>query len=363
MKKYKICVYAICKNEEKFVDRWMDSVSEADKVIVLDTGSTDSTVDKLIARGAKVTVEEIKPWRFDIARNKSLDLVPKDADICVCIDIDEVLNKGWRKKLEELWEPDLNQLLYIYNWSFDQYGKPAVSFYYEKIHDRHNYVWHHPVHEVLKYIGKETEKKKTTDDIILSHYPDSSKSRSQYLSLLELSVKEDSEDDRNTHYLGREYMYNSRWQEAIDTLHKHLNLKRATWKAERAASMRYMGRCYKALGYLEEARLWFGKAITECPEVREGLVELGTFEYEQGNYGSAVYLLKNALTIKEKSKSYINESFCWDSTIYDILSVCCYNLELYEESYGYVCKALKMNPKDQRIKNNKKMISEKANLK
>ena len=36
MNKYKICVYAICKNEEKFVDRWYNTVKEADKVIVLD---------------------------------------------------------------------------------------------------------------------------------------------------------------------------------------------------------------------------------------------------------------------------------------------------------------------------------------
>ena len=36
MNKYKVCVYAICKNEEKFVDRFMDSVSAADKVFVLD---------------------------------------------------------------------------------------------------------------------------------------------------------------------------------------------------------------------------------------------------------------------------------------------------------------------------------------
>ena len=47
MNKYKICVYAICKNEEKFVDRWYESIKDADKIIVLDTGSTDSTVKKL----------------------------------------------------------------------------------------------------------------------------------------------------------------------------------------------------------------------------------------------------------------------------------------------------------------------------
>ena len=57
MGKFKVCVYAICKNEAQFVDRWMDSMSEADSVVVLDTGSTDDTVEKLRRRGAQVTVE------------------------------------------------------------------------------------------------------------------------------------------------------------------------------------------------------------------------------------------------------------------------------------------------------------------
>ena len=43
----KICVYAISKNESKFVDRCVDSMSEADDIYVLDTGSTDDTVEKL----------------------------------------------------------------------------------------------------------------------------------------------------------------------------------------------------------------------------------------------------------------------------------------------------------------------------
>ena len=91
MKKLKICVYAISKNEEKFVERWMKSVSEADEVYVLDTGSTDNTPKLLKDLGAKVTIKEIKPWRFDVARNESLNLVPENCDICVCIDIDEVI--------------------------------------------------------------------------------------------------------------------------------------------------------------------------------------------------------------------------------------------------------------------------------
>ena len=97
MGKYKICVYAIAKNESKFVKRWVDSMQEADAIYVLDTGSTDDTAQKLKELGVNVKIEKITPWRFDIARNKSLELVPKDTDICVCTDLDEVLQKGWRK--------------------------------------------------------------------------------------------------------------------------------------------------------------------------------------------------------------------------------------------------------------------------
>ena len=99
MNKYKICVYAICKNEEQFVEKWVKSMSEADKIIVLDTGSTDKTVSKLKSAGATVYEERITPWRFDTARNRSLELVPDDIDICVCVDLDERFESGWRLSL------------------------------------------------------------------------------------------------------------------------------------------------------------------------------------------------------------------------------------------------------------------------
>ena len=106
----KICVYAIAKNEEQFVDRWMDSMREADWVCVLDTGSTDRTVEKLADRGAVVRQEAVSPWRFDAARNRSMELIPPDTDICVCTDLDEVFRPGWRNLLENAWEPGAEQL-------------------------------------------------------------------------------------------------------------------------------------------------------------------------------------------------------------------------------------------------------------
>lgn len=346
----KIYVYAISKNEEKFIDRWMDSVNEADDVFVLDTGSTDKTVEKLLKRGAKVQKANINPFRFDVARNKSLDMVPEDADICLCIDIDEVIEKGWRKKLEEIWNPTLTKLRYNYIWSFDEYGNPAVNFYSEKIHIKKGYRWTNPVHEVLTYKG--TENVITTDDFTIKHYPDSSKSRGLYLSLLEMSVQENPDNDRNMHYLGREYMYYQKYNKCIDTLIKHLELPSATWKDERSASMRFIARSYKALGRIREARMWLELAKEETPYLREPFVESALLEYEKENYDAAIKNIKIALNIEKPYKNYINEPFCYDGTIYDILSLSLFNTNKKAEAIYYLEKALDYDPNNERLKNN-----------
>ena len=358
MNKYKICVYAICKNEEKFVERWVNSVKEADEIYVLDTGSMDNTVEELKKRGVIVSQKEINPWRFDVARNLSLDMVPNDADICVCIDLDEVLEVGWRKKLEKIWNIDINRLRYNYNWSLDDKNNTIVNFYIEKIHTRNNYKWIHPVHEVLKYTGNGTERFITTDDITVNHYPDNNKSRSNYLPLLELSVKESPNNDRNMHYLGREYMYYGRWNECIDTLINHLNLPSATWKDERSASMRFIARSYINLKRYDEARMWLDKAIREAPYLRDPYVERALLEYQLSNYKEVEKYAKEALKIRKHEKNYINEPFSWNHTIYDLLSISLFYQGKLEESLFYSEKALRMSPNDDRLIKNNKIIKE-----
>jgi len=359
MKKYKIAVYAITKNEEKHVDRWVGSMGEADAIYVLDTFSTDKTVEKLKKYDkVHVTTKKYNPWRFDKARNDSLNLIPKDFDICVCTDLDEIFEKGWRKKLEECWMKDTTRLQYNYNWSFDENGRPLVNFYISKIHARTGYTWTHPVHEVLTPTTTR-DNVITTNDITVNHYPDNKKSRGSYLPLLELSVKEDPDDDRNMHYLGREYMYYGKWNEAIDTLIKHLSLPRALWKDERCASMRFIGRCYKNMHRYEEAKMWYKKASEEAPYLRDSYIEMALLYYELEDWENVIKEVNRALHIKVKTKSYINEVFSWNETPYDLLAISYYNIGNYVLAYKYSTLALKENPHDKRLKNNKAIIREK----
>ncbi len=356
MNKYKVCVYAICKNEEKFVERFVESCKGADAIYVLDTGSTDNTVSKLKDLGVNVETKIIDPWRFDVARNLSLDMIPNEFDICICLDLDEVLISGWRETLEKEWKNNTNRLRYIYNWHLDEFDNPLVSYSGEKIHSRTGYKWIHPVHEILQFNG-DYEKIIRTDNLIIHHYPDSTKSRASYLPLLELAVEENPFNDRNVHYLGREYMYYKQWNKSIDMLIRHLNMKSAVWKDERSASMRFIARCYESLGRHDEVRMWLDKAIKEAPHLRDPLIERAMFEYKVKNWNDVIKYSSAALKIKSHERTYINEVFSWNETVYDLLSLGYYYTKEYKLALDNIKLALEIAPNDERLISNMQIIN------
>ena len=132
----KIAVYSIALNEAKFAERWADCAAEADYRVVADTGSTDDTVALLRGKGVDVQTISIRPWRFDRAREANLALVPADADVAICLDLDEVLLPGWRASLEKAWVPDTTRLRHPFVWNWTPDGKPLNTLYGHRIHAR-----------------------------------------------------------------------------------------------------------------------------------------------------------------------------------------------------------------------------------
>lgn len=354
---YKVCVYAICKNEEKFADRWMDSMGEADLVVVLDTGSEDGTAERLRARGAQVTVEQILPWRFDAARNRSLELVPEDVDLCVCTDLDEVFRPGWREALEQAWRPDCGRVSYRYTWSFQPDGSEGVVFWSDKIHARRGYRWVHPVHEVLQWVGEGAPgPTAAAEGVQLDHHPDPEKSRGQYLNLLELSVEEDPEDDRNMHYLGREYLFRGRWEDSIRILKRHLAMPQAVWRDERAASMRFLARACLALGRQNEALEWYLRAAAEAPYLREPWVELARLLYQREEWDGVLYAAGQALAVQERPRTYICEPEAWGSLLHDLRCQAFYHTGRPILALEEARRALALSPKDRRLRENVELL-------
>ena len=342
----KIAVYTIALNEQQFVERWYSSAKEADYLLIADTGSTDLTVKYAENLGINVIKIAIKPWRFDDARNAALAALPGDVTYAIALDMDEQLQPGWRQELEQV-PSNVTRPRYKYTWSWKEDGTEGLTYGGDKIHARFGYRWKHPVHEVL--VGD--NEVQGWCGLEIHHHPDNTKSRSQYLPLLELAVREAPNDDRNTFYYARELYFNGRNDEAYKEFKRHLKLPTATWKPERAASMRYLAKLSKDNSTRKE---WLQRAVVEAPDRREARVELAQFYYESAQWATGLFYAKSALNIKEKPLEYLCEEDAWGFLPYDLGAICAYRLDRFEEALSLGRKAVQLAPNIERLKDNLK---------
>jgi len=340
----KIAVYAISKNEEQFVERFCKSAKDADLILIADTGSTDDTKIKAMSYGARVYDISIKPWRFDKARDAALALIPSDYDVCISLDLDEELQPGWREEIERVWKEDTTRLRYKFDWG------QGIAFYYEKIHHRNGYHWHHPCHEYPVPDARIKEVYAQTDMLLVVHKPDPTKSRGQYLDLLQLAVTEDPRCPRNAFYYARELTFYNKWLDAVVALNKYLDMPEATWPNERCYAMRLLGKAYEALG--QDGTEWLIKATKEAPNTREPWVELAEIYYQRKEWQQCMTNAERALEIKNKEEVYTMDPSVWGSKPYDYIAIAAYNLGLKDKAIEFGTKALELEPDNQRLINN-----------
>jgi glycosyltransferase involved in cell wall biosynthesis len=341
----KICVYAISKNEEMFVERFCNSAKDADLILIADTGSTDLTADIAHDCGAQVHEICIIPWRFDDARNAALALIPSDIDVCVSLDLDEELQPGWREEIERVWTEGTTRLRYGFDWG------AGIVFKYEKIHARRGYRWTHPCHEYpIPYMIE--EKYADTDMLMVIHKPDNTKSRGQYLPLLEMSVKEDPYDPRNAFYYARELSFHRQWSEAVRECERYLALPGANWPNERCYAYRVMSRCYSELGDWDNAIRCARLGVIEAPYTREPWCEIAKLAYQRQQWAECYGAAMSALAIKNKELVYTVDPEVWGALPHDYASISAWNLGLKEVAIIHAENALLKEPENERLRSN-----------
>ena len=363
----KICVYAITKNEEQFVEKWYESMKEADSVVVLDTGSTDNTVNKLKELGATVEVKVIDPWRFDVARNEAMKLVPDDCNILISTDLDEILEPGWAQPLREKWIEGVHERgVYKYTWSHLADGSDGRVFRYDKIHSR-KWEWRCPVHELL--FNKETNDNHYDynnildlfDDIHLHHYPDQTKSRSSYLPLLELRAQENPEDYYGLIYLAHEYYYRGMYEKSINLLKRIISDYKDNYNTlELASCYLFMGDSYKSLAdisednskknaYRQNAINSYQIAIDIDPTYREPYLDLAKVLLDKEDYSLAEYYVKRGLKRSFRHFTWLERDTSWSYEPYDLLCIAAFYGGNKIEAVSYAVKALSFDKENKRL--------------
>lgn len=357
MNHYKVCVYALSKNDENYIDTWYESMKEADCIVVADTGSTDKTIEKLKDLGVFVYSIYVNPWRFDKARNLCLTLVPDDVDICICADLNETFKPGWRALLEAVWQEDTTRLRYTYSSCLST----DSTYKNERIHSRFHFTWIYPIHEILIYNGEKPDTCIEEPRIQLMQEPNSHQSKENVLKLLKVSEQEYPLYERNIFDLGCEYMHHTNYDRAITVLRYYLTLPTATCTVIRSAAMRFIAKCYKKLDGLKEATAWLFRSVAEGITIREPFLELAKIGYQQKNWIMTYYMVDTALAITSKTNTFLDEEEAWGSILFDLGSLACYQLGLYKQAYLYAIEAITYEPDNLHLLENLKLIELKYN--
>lgn len=375
----KICVYAITKNEEQFVEQWYESMKEADSVVVLDTGSTDKTVEKLRSLGATVEVQVIDPWRFDVARNEAMKLVPEDCNILISTDLDEILEPGWSIPLREKWIEGVHERgVYKYSWSHLPDGSSGRIFRYDKIHSR-KWLWRAPVHELLYntetgsnlYYGENVLD--LFDEVHLHHYPDQTKSRGSYLPLLELRAKENPDDHYGLIYLAHEYYYRGKYEKSIEVLKYILGNHSDKFNSlENASCYLFIGDDWKELAssqnnvdiknkYYENAIEAYKKAIKIDDSYIEPYLNLAKVLLDIEDFELAELYIKRGIKKSYRHYTWLERDTSWSYEPWDLLCLAAYYSGKKSDSIKYAAKALSFEPENSRLANNLKLCLENTN--
>jgi glycosyltransferase involved in cell wall biosynthesis len=290
----------IVKNEEKHIARCLDSVAElVDEIIIIDTGSTDRTVEIVSNYTSKVYTY---PWEDDFSKARNYSFSKASMDYCMWMDADDILEETERDKFLQLKQSlasDIDIVMMKYNTSFDEAGKPSFSYFRERwIRNCAEYCWIGAVHEVIPPKGRIIY-----SDVAVCHKKMGAGDPDRNLKIYQKMIADGKPlEPRQQYYYGRELYYHKQYKEAVSVLEEFL-LSAEGWIENKIEACSICANCYNQLGQEESALLSLLRSMSFDLPRAELCCEIGKYFLEHGNYHNAIYWYETALNTPKNEYS------------------------------------------------------------
>lgn len=287
-----ISLCMIVKNEEKHIARCLDSVAGlVDEIIVVDTGSTDRTVEIVSGYTPKVYS---RPWTDDFSDARNYSFSKATMDYCMWMDADDVLEETEKEKflqLKQSLSPDTDIVMMKYHTAFDEAGMPSFSYFRERwIRNSSRYRWAGAVHEVITPGGKVLY-----SDIAICHRKTGAGDPDRNLRIYRKMLAEGKVlESRQQYYYGRELYYHGQYEEAVSVFEQFL-LSPEGWIENKIEACSVCAGCYMRLGKEQAALTTLLRSMSFDLPRAELCCEIGKYFLEHGNYHIAVYWYEAAL--------------------------------------------------------------------
>lgn len=291
-----ISLCMIVKDEEMHIARCLDSVAGlVDEMIIVDTGSTDQTVEIVSGYTSKVYSY---PWKDDFSDARNYSFSRASMDYCMWMDADDILEEKEKDKFLQLKQsllPDTDIVMMRYNTGFDEAGNPSFSYFRERwIKNSPKYRWVGAVHEVIPPNGNIIY-----SDIAVSHKKMKAGDPDRNLKIYQKLLADGKTlEPRQQYYYARELYYHKQYVEAIPVLEQFL-LSPEGWIENKIEACSICANCYSRLGQEQSALLMLLRSMSFDLPRAELCCDIGKYFLEHGNYRNAIYWYETALNTQK----------------------------------------------------------------
>ncbi len=342
-----ISLCMIVKNEEDVLERCLNSVKElVDEIIIVDTGSTDST--KQIALKHTNKVFDFT-WQndFSLARNYSFSLATKD--YIMWLDADDIITPHELQKLLKL-KPQLCADTYMLKYATGfMNNKPSFSFFRERILKRSgNPTWEGCVHECIAPYGKIERR-----DITIEHRKIKTSVSNRNINIYKQILKTRQLTPRESYYYGRELFDHKKYKKCINVLRKFIN-SNLGWIENVIDAYFLISECYLSLNLAENSLDYLFKTFSLDAPRANVCCKIGDYFLLKNKYEVAIYWYVTATKCKDVTikGGFVDQIYY---NYYPFLQLCkaYYSLGNVSLSKHYNMLAEQVNPKSEIVMQNK----------
>lgn len=377
----KISQAMIVKNEEKNIERalsWGKSV--VSEQIVVDTGSTDRTVEIAKKMGAEVY---FFPWQDDFSLAKNFAISKCRYPWIAMLDADESFSEQDAKKMKDYIalvekDPKVHGLRTAIA-DIDPNGQVvSLDSTVRLFRNREDIRYRRAIHEQLCLTnGEDFRPANCGNNLTVLHTGYQAEALSKKLkenrniNLLQKELEKNPEEFDLYVYLGMEYAFRKMWREAITQYRKfyaylpekaenykavlamalsaHLNALYQLSEEERTegqtAGQEVLDKERQALFCEAEELLEKGREF--LPERTDYLYPIAVLYYRNGFYENVLSLLLEFLEKKEKEQNtaFSKEALSEMLSVYGMLADSYYRLGKYREAVQYATAVLQSDPK------------------
>lgn len=293
--KFSLCM--IVRDEEAVLSRCLESAKNlADELVIVDTGSTDQTVEI-----AKRYTEHVYflPWQDDFSLARNYAFSKASGDYLLWLDADDVIppcSQAQIASLREFIEKELPDMLTCpYEVGFDENGNPALTYFRERFFRRaSNFQWQGRVHECIAPRGKVLH-----SEFKVAHLGSQKPRGKRNLEIYQKWAAEEALSPRDQFYYGRELFYHGLYAEAICVLEKMI--AGDGWYVNQIEACRTLGNIYAAQGNCNAALKAYFQSFCFGEPRAFVCFEIAKLFHTLNRLPEAIFWYETALSCKDHS--------------------------------------------------------------